>query len=91
MYNTKFLLSKGYNEKQLDSVIVNIATLPLDEKHQALAQHAVRAIYESKKIIRADFDKLYAMGWSQKDVFDAVEHAATLLKNGRILTTYSEK
>ena len=91
MYNTKFLLAKGYNEKQLDSVIVNVATLPLDEKHQALAQHAVRAIYESKKIIRADFDKLYAMGWSQKDVFDAVEHAATLLKNGRILTTYSEK
>ena len=91
MYNTKFLLAKGYNEKQLDSVIIDVTTLPLDERHQALAKHAIRAIYESNIIKKADFENLYAIGWSQKDVFDAVEHAATLLKNGRILTTYSEK
>ena len=91
MFNSKVLLSKGYIQEQLDVVIVEVTALPLDEKHQALANHAVRAIYESKKIVRADFENLYAMGWSQKDVFDAVEHAGTLLKNGRILTTYSEK
>ena len=91
MYNTKFLLAKGYMQEQLDSTIADVTTLPLDEKHQALAQYAVRAIYESKQITRADFEKLYTMGWSQKDVFDAIEHAGTLLRNGRILTTYSKK
>ncbi len=91
MYNTKFLLAKDYIQEQLDAVVKDVTALPLDEKHQALAHHAVSAIYESKKIKQVDFEMLYAMGWSQKDIFDAVEHAATLLKNGRILTTYSEK
>lgn len=91
MYNTKFLLAKDYIQEQLDAVVKDVTALPLDEKHQSLAHHAVRVIYESKKIKQVDFDALYAMGWSQKDIFDAMEHAATLLKNGRILTTYSEK
>ena len=90
-YNTKFLLAKEYTQEQLNAVVKEVTALPLDAKHQALANHAVRAIYESKKVVRGDFEKLYEMGWSQKDVFDAIEHGATLLKNGRILTTYSEK
>jgi len=90
MYNTKFLLAKEYTQEQLDSTIAEVTTLPLDDKHQALALHAVRAIYESREVTRADFEKLYAMGWSQKDVFDAIEHAGTLLRNGRILSTYQE-
>ena len=91
MYNTKFLLAKGYRQEQLNEVIADVTALPLDEKHQALGEHAVRAMYESKQITGADFKNLYAMGWSQKDVFDAIEHAGVLLKNGRILTTYGEK
>ena len=91
MYNTKFLFAKGYSQEELNAVIADVKALPLDNKHQALAYHAVRAIYESNEVIRADFEKLYVMGWSQKDVFDAIEHAGTLLRNGRILTTYSEK
>jgi hypothetical protein len=91
MYNRKFLLAKGYRQEQLESTIADVTALPLDDKHQALALHAIRAIYESREVTRADFEKLYAMGWSQKDVFDAIDHAGTLLRNGRILTTYSEK
>ena len=91
MYNTKFLRAKGYAQEQLDTVIVDVTMLPLDEKHQALAHHAVRAMYESREVTEVDFDKLYAMGWSQKDVFDAIDHAGTLLRNGRILTTYGKK
>jgi hypothetical protein len=41
--------------------------------------------------MQSDFDALYEMGWTQRDVFDAIEHAATLLRNGRILTAYSSK
>ncbi len=90
MYKRKFFLAKEYTQKQLDSTIAEVTALPLDEKHQALALHAVRAIYESREVTRADFEKLYAMGWSQKDVFDAIDHAGTLLRNGRILNTYLE-
>jgi len=90
-YNTQFLLTKGYTQEQLDAVVTDIMAVPFDEKHQALASHAVRVVYESKQIRAEDFEALYALGWSQKDVFDAIDHATTLLKNGRILTAYSQK
>jgi len=90
-YNTQFLLAKGYTQKQLDAVISDIMAVPFDEKHQVLASHAIRVVYESKQIVAEDFEALYALGWSQKDVFDAIDHATTLLKNGRILTAYNRK
>jgi len=91
MFNTKMLDSKGYTKVLQDEVIANISNVPFDEKHKALAEFAIKSIYQSSHCVQSDFDLLYAMGWSQKDVFDAIEHSATLLKNGRILTTYSQK
>jgi len=91
MFNMKMLQSKGYAQELQDEVIANISNVPFDEKHKALALFAIKAIYESKLCIQSDFDALYEMGWTQRDVFDAIEHAGTLLRNGRLLTAYSMK
>ena len=91
MYNTDFLLAKGYTQKQLDAAISDISTVPFDSKHQRLAVHAIAAIYKSKFLTQDDFSALYQIGWSQKDVFDAIDHAGTIFRNGRILTAYTVK
>jgi len=91
MFNTQMLQIKGYTQEEQERVIDDLSNVPFDEKHKALAVFAVKAIYESKTCMQSDFDALYEMGWTQRDVFDAIEHAATLLRNGRILTAYSSK
>ena len=91
MYNTKYLLAKGYTQEQLDKAIANIEAVPFDARHQVLASKAIKAIYESKSFTQEDFDSLYSLGWTQKDVFDAIEHAGTIFRNGRILTAYAIK
>jgi hypothetical protein len=91
MFNTKLLLSHKYTQEILDEVIKDIENVPFDTKHKLLAKFAIKAIYDSKNCFEDDFDKLYSLGWSQKDVFDLVEHAGTILRNGRILTAYSLK
>ncbi len=88
-FNTKFLLAKGYTQSQLDAAIAEIAAVPFDAKHQALAAFAMRAIYEGGTIAAEDFESLMGLGWSQKDIFDAIAHTGDILKNGRILTAYS--
>jgi len=90
-YNTQFLLSKGYTQEALDKAIKTIGDAPFDSKHQALAIFAIKAIYESRACKQEDFEMLYALDWSQKDVFDAVDHAGTIFRNGRILMAYSCK
>jgi len=90
-FNSKMLLNGGYEQNILDEVIENIANIPLDNKHQKLAQFAIKAIYDSNNCRQSDFDNLESLGWSQKDIFDAIEHAGTIFRNGRILTAYSTK
>jgi len=86
-FNTKMLLKK-YPQEFLDNAIKDIETIPLDNKHIKLAKLVLKVIYNSLKVTKEDFDKLYNLGWSQKDVFDAIEHAGTLFRNGRILNAY---
>jgi len=90
-FNTKLLLGRGFIQSQLDDAVAKIGTVPFDEKHRALATFAIKSMYESRLCNALDFEELYKMGWNQKDVFDAVSHAGMILKNGRILTTYSKK
>jgi hypothetical protein len=91
IYNSKFLLLRKYTQKQLDSAILDIGNIPFDEAHKTLALHSLKAIYESKNVQRVDFENLYAIGWSQKDIFDSIEHTGSIFKNGRILTAYLKK
>jgi hypothetical protein len=90
-YNTKVLLSSGYTQELLDNVINDIEAVPFNDAHKALAKFAIKAIYEPKECKKEDYEEIYKMGWSQKEVFDVVEHAGTLLKNGRILSAYWQK
>ncbi len=90
-YNTEFLLSKEYTQEQLDNCILDISNIPFDSNHQVLASHAIKAIYNSKAISSEDFELLNSMGWNQRDIFDAIEHAGTIFRNGRILTAYTRR
>ncbi len=89
-FNMKMLLTK-YPQELLDSAIENIETIPLNSNHIALAKLALKVIYNSLEVTKEDFDNLYNSGWSQKDVFDVIEHAGTLFRNGRILNAYLVK
>ncbi len=87
-YNTDVLLKSGYEQKLLDEVIENIESIPFNDAHKSLAKFAIKVMYRSKECSKEDFEELYRMGWSQKEVFDVVEHAGALFKNGRILNAY---
>ncbi len=90
-FNTKLLLSKNYTNEQLENAVDNISNIPFDQKHQILAHFALKSIYQSPLFNQEDFEILYQQGWSQKDVFDAIEHTGTIFRNGRILTAYTQK
>ena len=90
-FNTDLLLTRGYTREQLDAAITDIAAVPFDARHQALAAHAVRSIFNPETITQEALDTLIEMGWTQKDIFDAVSHTGDLLKNGRVLTAYTRK
>ena len=86
-FNTKMLLV-NYSQDTIDKAVDNIESIPLDNRHIELAKMALKVIYSSLTVTSKDFDNLFTLGWSQKDIFDAIEHAGTLFRNGRILNAY---
>jgi len=62
----------------------------MDELQQFL-ENFIKKIFDSKNFTQIDFDELYKIGWNDKDIYDSIEHAGLMLKNGRILTVYIKK
>ncbi len=89
-FNTQLLLAHGYTQAQLDAVIDDITAVAFKEAEKELAAFSIKAIYRSKEVKKEDFEKLYELGWSQKDIFDLLSHAGDILKNGRILNAYEQ-
>ncbi len=87
-FNTKLLLARGYDKKVLQAYKYDIYTLPLDEKHQALMVGVMKAMFEPDDFSAQDIKSLKVYGWSDGDIYDAIDHGAFLFKFSRILKAY---
>ncbi len=89
-FNTKLLQSKGYSEEQIQKAATDYINFPLDEKHRLLAQKALLSIYEPEEFQSEVWSGLKEKGWCDADIFDAVDHAAFLFKNARVIKAFSQ-
>jgi hypothetical protein len=86
-FNTKLLLSLGYSKNELAEIKSDF-NLPLDLKHQALADGMKKAIYNPDDFTKKSIDILKEIGWSDSNIFDAIDHGAFLFKFSKILKAY---
>ncbi len=86
-FNTKLLLARGYERLVLKEFLKS-GEIPFDEKHKLLMQKVLKALYEAVEFGEADIDKLKGAGWSDEDIFDAIDHGAFLFKYYRVMKAY---
>lgn len=86
--NSKILKSRGYSAECLERVKRDMSDVPLDQKNALLGTKAIKAIYQPGAFSKNDLQELYQLHWTDKEIFDAIDHAGFLLKNGRIITAY---
>lgn len=89
--NREFLLAKGYALEQLGKPEGTHKTLPLDERHQALFDAVMTALYRPKSFTVDAIDALKILDWSDADIFDAVDHGAFLFRFSKVLKAYSKE
>ena len=63
-------------------------TANLPEREVAMLLLAIKAIRLSHSINEDDLNALRAMDWEDKDIFDAVNHAARMLASDIMLNTF---
>jgi len=89
--NREFLLAKGYTLEQLQLLEGTQKMLPLDERHQALFDAVMTALYRPESFTIDVIDALKILDWSDADIFDAVDHGAFLFRFSKVLKAYSKE
>jgi len=88
--NREFLLAKGYTLGKLQKLEGTVKTLPLDEKHQALFDAVMIALYTPELFTVESIEALKILDWTDADIFDAVDHGAFLFRFSKVLKAYSK-
>jgi hypothetical protein len=89
--NQAFLLAKDYTLEQLHLLEGIEKTLPLDERHQALFDAVMIALYTPESFTVESINALKILDWSNADIFDAVDHGAFLFRFSKVLKAYSKE
>jgi len=90
-FNQALLLAKGYTLAQLTALEVDKEKLPLDSKHQALFVEVINALDNPISFNTDTLEKLKHLGWSDADIYDAIDHGAFLFKFSKIIRAYSKE
>ena len=89
--NKAFLLAKDYTIEQLQLLEgTNKKVLPLDERHQALFDAVMKAIYEPESFTVEVINALKILDWTDADILDAVDHGAFLFRFAKVIKAYSK-
>jgi hypothetical protein len=88
--NRTFLLAKGYTLETLHGLEGTEKKLPLDERHQALFDAVMKAVYTPEVFTEELIEALKILDWNDSDIFDALDHGAFLFRFSKILKAYSK-
>ena len=76
-FNEALLIERaGFTAEQTAAAKRDAAAAPLDPKDKAMLLFVLKATRTPKQVTAADVDALRRLGWTERDVFEAVYHGA---------------
>jgi alkylhydroperoxidase family enzyme len=78
-FNSNILKMVGADDQQIEAVKSDPEQATLDDKDKAMLLFVVKALKTPEAIEQPDVDALRALGWTDKDIFDALAHGAGML------------
>jgi uncharacterized peroxidase-related enzyme len=88
-FNEALLIARaGLTPEQTAATKRNPADAPLPEKDKAMLLFVLKATRTPKAVAPADLDALRALGWTDSDIFDAVNHGARNIAADILFNTF---
>jgi alkylhydroperoxidase family enzyme len=84
-FNANLLKAQGMTDEQIDELKFNPAAAPLNEKEGWLLAFVIKAVRSPESVSEGYIEKLRALGWSDSDVFDALNMATTMLGSATMM------
>lgn len=75
--NTGMLIQNGMKAEELEAAKQDYEQIPLPEKEKELIRFVLKVVKDSKSTTAEDMNHLRSLGWSDKDILDAVNHGTS--------------
>lgn len=75
----------GFDEEVVDAMVQDLSRAPIDEKLKPLLRYAGKLKDLPSSLSDADAEAVYAAGWSERALFDAIQIAALFNYMNRII------
>jgi alkylhydroperoxidase family enzyme len=69
----------GMSAADLANLRANPEKAPLEESQKELVLFVLKAVKTPEKVKKADVEKLHELGWTDRNIFDAVYHGALMV------------
>lgn len=87
-FNRNILIASGASETQVSAIINDPDNAPLEDKEKSMLKFVSKAIKTPEFIGREDIEALYAWGWHDPDILDAVAHGAFMRGHATLMKAF---
>jgi hypothetical protein len=87
--NSQVLQSVGIaSDDQLGAIMADPASAPLEDKDKAMLLFVLKAVKTPEAVDQGAVENLKALGWTDGDMVDAVQHGANMVLDGIMFKTF---
>ncbi len=86
--NTGLLAKLGIKPEQIEAMKADPSNAPLNPKEKDLLKFVLKATMGPHGVAAEDIDKLKAIGWSERGIFDATAHGARMKATNILFDTF---
>lgn len=87
-FNKQLLKMQGMNDAEVTEIETDPEKVLLEEKDKAMLLFVLKAIRTPKATEQKDIDALHNIGWTDRDIFDAVAHGVNMIGSGMMMKAF---
>jgi len=87
-FNENFLKMQGMDEEKIKEVEKDPTKAPIEDKDRAMLGFVMKALENPESIAQADMEALYNLGWTDRDIFDALNHGTAMIGPSILMKTF---
>lgn len=88
MFNGELAKRQGMTEEELEDLKKNPKDGPLEERENQLLSFVVDAVKNPDSIAQKDIDLLKCLGWTEQDIFEAVNHGVDMVGSSILMKAF---
>ena len=88
-FNKTILKKQGLSDEDIDDMMKDPHKAPLEDKERAILDFVMKAIKSPDAVEQGDMDQLHDMGWTDRDILDAMVHATNMVGSSILMKTFS--